>query len=538
MKTTRLTYITLLLIGLVSACKQEVITLQPPPTVTPPTPSKGTADFTKFVALGTSYTAGFQAGALFNDGQANSLPAILNKQFETVGANATFKQPDINATLGYNIFITPNPGADGHVLGRMLLQGASPKPTPQPYPLGDLSAVPNPSVNPGFIYTGSKTALNNFAVEAITLGQFLTPATGDWANPNPAIGFSPFYARFASAPGTSKIIGDAVAAQGSFFMFWGGMDDFMLYAAFGGDAKKAPITPAATFATYYGAVVGTMLNSNPNLKGVVGNFPDILKMPHFTSVPYNPIPMDAATASVVMGANGYGGYNAALDGLIGNAAAFGISDALKAEIASRKISFAAGTSNKPVIVDTQMTDLGPYFDGLLGVGAITSPQRAALKPYQRVRQTTSTDILPLATGTVLGTLVNNDATMVIGISVPLADQYVIVPAERDSINNARAAYNTTVAATAAGFSGKLALADVDAAFTLLNNSGVMVMNNVTITPQINPPVGIYSEDGLHPNSRGYAYISTAFITGINTAFNAVIPQTNIAAYSPTALPIP
>jgi len=64
------------------------------------------------------------------------------------------------------------------------------------------------------------------------------------------------------------------------------------------------------------------------------------------------------------------------------------------------------------------------------------------------------------------------------------------------------------------------------------------MNGVTIAPLIDPPVGIYSEDGLHPNSRGYAYISTIFIAAINEKFTASIPLTNISLYQATGLPIP
>src|SRR5580765_2536887 len=147
MKKRSLVYTVLTLLLIAWSCKQEVIELkavEPPPP--PPNPSHGSADFTKFVALGSSFTAGFQAGALFDEGQANSLPAIMAKQFAIPGVDGgAFKQPTINATLGYNIFISPNPGTDGRVIGRMLLQGADPVPTPQKYALGDLSAVPNPS---------------------------------------------------------------------------------------------------------------------------------------------------------------------------------------------------------------------------------------------------------------------------------------------------------------------------------------------------------------------------------------------------------
>ncbi|MGB3779776.1 MAG: hypothetical protein WA960_15550, partial [Tunicatimonas sp.] len=43
---------------------------EPPPTGTP-----GTADFTKYVALGNSLTAGFMDAALYTRGQQNSFPA-------------------------------------------------------------------------------------------------------------------------------------------------------------------------------------------------------------------------------------------------------------------------------------------------------------------------------------------------------------------------------------------------------------------------------------------------------------------------------
>jgi hypothetical protein len=64
------------------------------------------------------------------------------------------------------------------------------------------------------------------------------------------------------------------------------------------------------------------------------------------------------------------------------------------------------------------------------------------------------------------------------------------------------------------------------------------MNGVTITPNINPPTGIYSEDGVHPNTRGYAFLSRVFIQAINERFGSTIPLTNIAQYPATGLPIP
>jgi hypothetical protein len=524
----KLNYISssLVVLLLMGACEQELIETTPPdPDMTNVGPvdctgaAAGSASFTKFVAIGSSYVAGFQAGALFDEGQNNSLAAILNKQFECVGAPPTFKQPTINTALGFNIFVTPNPTGTGVVLGRMLLQGASPKPTPQ---VSTVGAIPNPSVNPAFIYTGSKSELNNFGIQAIVLGQALIPETGSWAagaGGDPR--FNPFYGRLAyPGTGTSTVIGDAAAAAGSFFLFWLGMDDYLLHAAFGGDPTKAPLTSAPAFQAQYGAAVGALLASNPNLKGIVVNFPSIFVTPHFTSVPWNPVPLDAATAAglTTQLANN---YNAFLDGMA-------LAGAITAdEAAKRKLTYAAG-QNPVLINDETLTDLTPYMSG----------PYAGLLPYARARQTKNTDIFPLSAGSIIGTAIGGDPSKVNGVSVPLADQYCLIPSESQAIEAARIAFNATVKQIADANTTRLAHADVDKAFADFITSKAYLLNGVTITPNINPPTGIYSEDGIHPNTRGYAFISRVIIESINGKFGATIPLTNLSKYKATGLPIP
>lgn len=504
------------------------------PVACPPGASAGSADFSKFVTLGSSYTAGFQAGALFNEGQSNSLAKILSTQFACVGGGA-FNQPSINSINGYNIFISPNPVGTA-VLGRFKLQGTPPKPAPVlsgTIPGSD--AVPNPQLNPGFLYTGDKAALNNFAVQATFLRQLFAQSAGDWTNPNPAVGFTPFYARFASNPGTSTIIGDAVAANPTFFMFWQGMDDYLLHAAFGGDATKAPLTPVeggvgVGFTATYNAAIGTILGSDATLKGVIANFPSVFALPHFTAVPYNAIPMAEAQANAAN--SGYAGYNQILDALKGQP--FNYSPA---EVDARKISFAAG-SNGFVIVDETVNDYGDEFDMLRGAGAITDAQRAALVPYEQVRQTKTGDIIPLGAGAVLGTLAEpSNPASVRGVGVPLGDQYALIPSEIAAIEGARLGYNAAIAAAANANSTRLALADINASFGTFLTNRAATGNNITVTPNINPPTGIYSEDGMHPNSRGYAFIANIFIDAINAKFGASVPKANLANYSATGLPV-
>lgn len=47
--------------------------------------SPGSADFSKYVALGDSFAAGYSDNALFKRGQENSYPSFLAQQFALVG---------------------------------------------------------------------------------------------------------------------------------------------------------------------------------------------------------------------------------------------------------------------------------------------------------------------------------------------------------------------------------------------------------------------------------------------------------------------
>ncbi|MBL7857055.1 MAG: hypothetical protein JNM57_05145 [Cyclobacteriaceae bacterium] len=522
--------ITLLIAG---ACEQEVIDLQPPVVVEDnscATAASGTADFTKFVALGSSYTAGFQAGALFTEGQNNSLAKILSTQFACAGGGA-FNQPTIGNEFGYNIFISPNPPADNQIRGRLFLQGTPPAPAPHKFALGDLSAAPNPAINPGFMYTGSTGAvpsnqLNNFSVQAVFLGQALIPQTGNWAVAGVDPRFNPFYGRFASNPGTSTMLTDAIGSLtngGTFFLFWLGMDDVLLHAAFGGDPTKAPLTPLdfvdannPGFKILYNNAIGGLL-ANPTLEGVVANYPEIFTMPHFTSVPYNPIPLPAETAASLT-TNVANNYNAFLDYAVANG--FISED----EGAKRKIEYKAG-QNPILFNDETLTDLAPNMVGPF----------AGLAPYAKARQTKNTDIIPLSTGSVLGVVLGPN--LIQGVTVPLGDQYVLIPSEITEINTRLADFNAHVKSVADANSTRLAFADVNKAMKDFVTAKAYVIDNVTITPSLAPPTGIYSEEGLHPNSRGYAFIARTFIDAINTKFGSTIPKPKLGNYKATALPI-
>lgn len=497
------------------SCKQDVITLTPPENPTPETPtgSKGNADFTKYVAIGNSLTAGFQAGALFTEGQQNSFPLILSKQFSIAqGTTLTFNQPDINSVNGYNSSYSVPPNL---ILGRLVLFAADgvqahavPTPAhapgvPAPYNTADL---PTP-------YTGDKTKLNNFGVPGIILGQFLTADTG-----NPAkAAYNPLWARFASQPGVKSILDDVLAQQPTFFTFDLGNNDVLGYATNGGDNAGFQMTDQGAFAGQYQAAITALMSGSA--KGVVATIPNVTTIPFFYTVKWNAIPLDAATAATVT-TNLANNYNAFLAGM----KQAGILTA--AEVTARTLKYVAG-QNPILITDETLTDLSPYMAG----------PYAGLLPYAKARQTSSNDLIPLTAGGILGTLVNNNPQMVNGVTVPLADKYVLIPTETTAILTATAGYNTTIKNVAATFSTRIAVADVNAAFSSFVTNQIIGADGIFITPTFSPPTGAFSEDGVHPNSRGYAYLANIFIDAINAKFSATVPHASLADYKGVGLPL-
>lgn len=520
MKLNKIIYIVLITI-LVGSCKQEPIIPEALVPIIPEvvTPTKGSADFTKFVAIGNSLTAGYQAGALFNEGQANSLPLILSKQFSLAqGTTLAFNQPDINSDYGYYGI------AGSLILGRLILfdpdgpagpKSAGPAPVgtpgmPAPYSTG--GTVPTP-------FAGDKTKLNNFAVPGILLGQALTPLTGGPSVGNPA--FNPLYARFASSPGTSTILGDALAAQPTFFLFDLGNNDVLGYAV-GGGSNSAIFTSVGTFTAYYNSAIGAILGSNATRKGVVANIPDVTTIPYFTLVAWNSIALDDATATVLTTkvATGYNGFLSAMKngGII-----------TQEEYDKRKLTYVAG-KNGILLSDETLTDLTPY----MAANSSTQP----LIPYAQARQATAADLIPLSAAPILGTAVpGTGGTAVYGVSFPVGDKYVLIRTEKDEIKARTIAFNSIIKAAADGSNGRIALADVNATFTTLVTNKAGVYNGVTITPSLAPPTGVFSEDGVHPNSRGYAFMANVFIDAINLKFGATIPRADLSLYKGTGLPV-
>src|SRR5690606_13983606 len=138
---------------------------------------------------------------------------------------------------------------------------------------------------------------------------------------------NPYFGRFASAS-DATIIGDAVSQGPTFFTLWIGANDVLSYATSGGSGVyqegnfdpgtygSNDITDSNVFANTYAQLVAALTAGGAGAKGVVANIPDIKVLPHFTTVPYNPVPLDEATAAQLNAA--FAAYNGGLQYVVDN----------------------------------------------------------------------------------------------------------------------------------------------------------------------------------------------------------------------------
>ncbi|MFT5503374.1 MAG: hypothetical protein ACI845_001184 [Gammaproteobacteria bacterium] len=180
--------------------------------------SAGSADFSKYVAIGDSLTAGYADSALYLDGQLDSYPAILARQFSDVGGG-TFMQPLMPAGATGSLTLSSNPLP---VADRLVLVPTATGPSP-----GTIDPIQSTEI--GVPLTG---AFNNMGVPGSKSFHLGLPAYGDAAGV-PGGTANPFFVRFASS-GRTTVITDALSQATTFFSLWIGNNDILSYATTGG----------------------------------------------------------------------------------------------------------------------------------------------------------------------------------------------------------------------------------------------------------------------------------------------------------------
>ncbi|MBL7774130.1 MAG: hypothetical protein JNM95_14800 [Chitinophagaceae bacterium] len=412
--------------------------------------SSGSADFSRYVAVGNSLTSGYQDNALYQDGQINSYPALLARQFQLAGGG--------DFTIPY---MPAGGGNDGSGNPRLVLAFTIPcnSTTPGVSPIFDpngFSELSNVSAQGPYNLVGvpgARAVDCNFPLYSSSFG-------------------NPFLGRFCQTPGTSTMISEALRSKPTFFSFWLGSNDVLLYALGGAVTSTNPLSPARISDT---AAVRTniqiaidSLTSN-GAKGVMANVPDITSIPYFTTIPYNGavLTQDQATQ-------------------------------LNAIFSGSPITWNKG-ANGFLIVDSA----SPGF----------------------FRHATSHDLILLSTP--------QDSLSCAGWGTvkPLTDAYVLDSAEVAEIQTTIKQYNTIIKTIAT----QKNLAHVDIYTYLKTFTSGIIYNGISMNAKY-VSGGAFSLDGVHPNQRGYALIANEFIDVINAKYGSTIPHVDPTRYQGILLP--
>ncbi len=528
--------------------------------------TSGDADFSTYVAVGNSLTAGYMDGTVSRVGQTYSFPNLLAQKFALVGGGE-FTQPsyadDVNNLGGLMLggmpieFFT----GDNEFKTRLVIDASQGRPEN----IVGTSTIEVSNINEG--------PYNNMGVPGAKSFHLGVPNYGNIAGV--AIGASnPYFVRMASNP-SATVLSDAMAKNPTFFTNWIGANDVLSYATGGGALADDPltstvdesllptaaadhnstgntnpatygsndITNSGVFASVYSSII-TTLTSN-GAKGVVATVPSVTSIPYFTTVPYAPLtaaglgksllPSGTVAEQTTAGA-------AAMNQL--NAALYNNLDAVFTALGepNRVNPLNPNAANPLLIYDVDAADRSAQISGALQMQGVPAIQANVIgATFGKARQTTSSDLVVLPASSVIGTVnvsasanpvLNGFGAVNTGVSYPMENKWVLTANEKAKVASATAAYNNSIRSIAA--SKGLAVADMNAIMNQLV-SGLRIETGQVYTANYFSGVAnewkvLFSLDGVHPNARGYAVIANEIIKVINRHYNSNLPLHNAGSF--------
>jgi lysophospholipase L1-like esterase len=364
-------------------------------------PLAAQVDFSRYVALGDSLSAGMQSSGLAADYQRYSVPALLKQQ----AGGGPFEQP----------LVSPPGLPPGYELRAVVPSVVIATRPGQGVPLNLTLARP----------------YDNLAIPGARVHDTLTRVTDNG-------GLHDLILR-----GIGTAVQQAVALRPTFVTLWIGNNDALAAATSGIVIDGVTLTTAASFEADYRAIVAALRTTGAKMAFVT--IPRVTAIPFVTTIP--PFIVNPATGQPVLGPNGQ-----------------------------------------------PLTYIG------------TTAADYVLLPAQTL----------LARGTGIPTALG-------GNGQPLPDNAVLTAAEAATIN-ARVVQFNNIIRTVANEAGA-ALWDVAPWFDEIATDGYH-LGGITFTESYITG-GIFSYDGVHPNTFGYAVAANELIKAINERHNANIPQLDL-----------
>lgn len=248
-------YIGLAILGFASSCA---------PTLDELETSKGTADFSKFIAVGNSLTSGYADNGLYLEGQKVAFPNLMAEQFKSVGGGE-FTSPFFSADQANGTgYLSLKSLEDGNPVMEQI--------APQ--------AIRGQNSQGGPLFTKYLDPIQNLGVPGMRLDLAYFDGFGsEFGNP--------YFERLLPTDqvGKQTYMQYATSHEHTFFSFWLGNNDVLGYATNGAAASEDPTKQLIEVAQFTGLYTNFIDKLTENgSKGVVATIPDVTSIPFFNTV--------------------------------------------------------------------------------------------------------------------------------------------------------------------------------------------------------------------------------------------------------------
>ena len=465
------------------------------PDIEAPSVSAGSADFSRYISVGNSLTAGYADGGLYREGQLNSYPSILASQFVQVGGG-DFVQP----------LFTDNQSDGSGYLRLVGFTTATVTSFSAPITASVVGNGGRNPANPGALpYAKFLDPVNNLGVPGIRMSDIQTPGYGSARG-------NPFFERITpdATPFQTylqRVQATVASIKPTFFTEWLGNNDVLGYATAGGAANS--ITRTDTFALKTARVLNALTAGGA--KGLVATIPEVTGIPFFTTVgpsyraslDLNNVPVTAAPFIYTTGILAPGQPNTRVTAKLSD------------------IRDATGSGNLLLTLTAS-----PYL-GLYG--------RPTGKYWRDFYQQAKPSLPPTVPNlTVFLLTLGVDTTKAFGQSTgnPFPSTLVLDPTEQTTVTTATNAFNSAL--IAAANARNLAVFDANLFFKSVAVNGIA-------TNAVNNTAGylsgnLFSLDGVHPTPRGYSVIANEMLKAINAKYGSSFQGVNPTTYRGVVFP--
>ena len=455
------------------------------PDIEAPSVSAGSADFSRYIAVGNSLTAGYADNGLYREGQLNSYPSILANQFAKVGGG-DFVQP---------LFTEAQANGSGY----LSLTGFTATGSPTTAPVRTSLAVRG--TTPQVLYTKFTDPINNLGVPGIRMADINTPGYGSVQGNTFFERITPDATPFQTY--LQRVQATVASIKPTFFTEWLGSNDVLGYATSGGASAAASnsLTPVPAFTTNTNLVLDALTAGGA--KGLVTTIPDVIGIPFFTTV--GPVFKATLVANNVPGAV-----------ILTGAAIGGPASGNRKQIGTADIRDASG--GRQLFTLTSSPILG-FFGRPSG-----APWRYLIAQAG----------LPKAALTPTLAAFGVDTTAAFGASAlnPIPSAFVLDDVEQGLTATATNAFNSAL--IAAANARNLAVFDANLFFKSVAANGIATnaVNNTASYLSGN----LFSLDGVHPTPRGYSVIANEMLKAINAKYGSSFQGVNPTTYRGVVFP--